>query len=114
MPLRRPRQREGGGRLLYIQMRIHGVDVEAMVDTDTSHMFVSERMVRRLELRTSPSTNCVKIVNIAEQENARCGLRHVDGARRVAGLAPHRPRDVVIEASQGVHHPTFGGCSSAP
>lgn len=53
--------------LLYVPMPINGVDVEATVDTGTSHLFVSEQMAEKIQLRTSPSEDRVKRVNTAEQ-----------------------------------------------
>lgn len=47
-------------------MCINGIDVEVMVDTGTSHLFVSEWMVQRLDLRTSSSKDRVKTVNTTE------------------------------------------------
>ncbi|KAL3504475.1 hypothetical protein ACH5RR_034316 [Cinchona calisaya] len=58
------RPRDG---LLYVQAKVNGMDVLAMVDTGATHSFVTEREVRRLKLELKEHGYRIKAVNSEAQ-----------------------------------------------
>ncbi|KAL3501990.1 hypothetical protein ACH5RR_036439 [Cinchona calisaya] len=53
--------------LLYVQAKVNGMDVLAMVDTGATHSFVTGREIRRLKLELNEHGYCIKAVNSEAQ-----------------------------------------------
>ena len=51
--------------LMYVEVKVNGMSTKAMIDTGTTHNFVSEEEARRLKLPTSKEAGWLKAVNSA-------------------------------------------------
>ncbi|GAV84766.1 gag-asp_proteas domain-containing protein [Cephalotus follicularis] len=60
--------------LLYVNMKVQGQHVSAMVDTGAAHSFLAERMVNQLSLRVDKHGSRIKAVN--SQAQAVAGMVH--------------------------------------
>ncbi|GAV58890.1 gag-asp_proteas domain-containing protein [Cephalotus follicularis] len=60
--------------LLYVNLRVQGQQVSAMVDTGATHSFLAERMVTQLGLRVDKHGSRIKTVN--SQAQAVVGMAH--------------------------------------
>ncbi|GAV60107.1 gag-asp_proteas domain-containing protein [Cephalotus follicularis] len=61
--------------LLYVNMRVQGQQVSAMVDTGATHSFLAKRMVNQLSLKVDKHDSRIKAVN--SQAQAVAGMAHV-------------------------------------
>ncbi|GAV86380.1 gag-asp_proteas domain-containing protein, partial [Cephalotus follicularis] len=60
--------------LLYVNLRVQGQQVSAMVDTGATHSFLAERMVTQLGLEVDKHGSRIKAVN--SQAQAMAGMAH--------------------------------------
>ncbi|GAV83657.1 gag-asp_proteas domain-containing protein [Cephalotus follicularis] len=60
--------------LLYVNMKVEGQQVSAMVDPSATHSFLAERMVNRLSFRVDKHDSRIKAVN--SQSQVVAGMAH--------------------------------------
>uniref|UniRef100_A0A803N8T1 Gag-asp_proteas domain-containing protein n=1 Tax=Chenopodium quinoa TaxID=63459 RepID=A0A803N8T1_CHEQI len=72
------------GGLLYVNVRVNGHDIKAMVDKGATHNFVSEGAAKRLDLPLSICTSRMKAVNsdVLVAKGMVCGVNVQVGSRK--------------------------------